>query len=117
MRIFLSLFLALPLVISAQESLTYLSCSGNSYDSELGVKMGEVKNDFILDTENKTIQQVIPGMTLEETLDLKRGYSIKENVLFDEFGFSINRYTLDYNVKGPIGLKISGKCVVVEPQI
>lgn len=79
--------------------------------------MGEVKNDFILNTENKTIQQVIPGMTHGETSDLKRGYSVKQNILFDEFGFSINRFTLDYNVKGKLGLKISGKCIVVEPQI
>lgn len=95
--------------------LIYLTCDGVVRDGELNAEVKKFKNDFLIDLRNKTVQQIITGLTEEQTRDLRRDFIETETqfVTVDN-SLSFNRLTLEYRLKGAMGFSISGICKKVE---
>ncbi|KJG03274.1 hypothetical protein [Photobacterium angustum] len=96
----------------------YLNCDGIVTDSAFNKKVKNVKNDFLINKNEKYIQQIITGMTEEQTEDLRHSYVETATQYVTKNGFlSINRHTLEYSIKGVMGMNINGVCRVLKPAI
>ncbi|MBA5760870.1 hypothetical protein H2O73_00835 [Vibrio sp. 404] len=98
--------------------LVYLTCNGVAKDTELNVEIKKVENDFLLNRDEKTIQQIITGLSEEQTNNLRQSYteSTTQYVTSND-SISINRRTLEYTIKGIMGMRIYGKCKIAKPVI
>lgn len=94
----------------------YLTCNGVATDTGLNKVVSTMKSDFIINKKEKYIQQVITGMTEEQTKNLRYPYT-ETPTQYVSHGFSINRHTLDYAVEGVMGVKITGSCKLMAPAI
>lgn len=107
----------LSLSASADE-LVYLTCNGLAKDTELNTALKETKNDFLINKKTMTIQQIITGMSAEETRNLRQKIKDSGTQYISENGMiAINKHTLEYSVSGFMGLSINGRCKVVKPEI
>ncbi|MET2949645.1 hypothetical protein ABXV18_16185 [Vibrio owensii] len=98
--------------------IVYLSCDGIAADSVLNQKQNTVKNDFFINKKEKYFQQIITGLTEEQTKSLRLRYQETPTQYVSEDGsLHINRHTLEYSFKGPMGLSINGVCKVLKPSI
>lgn len=98
--------------------IIYLNCDGVVTDTALNQEVKKVKNDFIINRSEKYIQQIITGMTEEQTEHLRYSYieTPTQYVTTDNF-LSINRHTLEYFIDGVMGININGVCRVLKPAI
>ena len=117
MRNWLLLSVMLSCNVIASE-IIYLNCDGVVIDSSFNQEVKKVKNDFIINKGEKYIQQIITGMTEEQTRNLRHTYKESSTQFVTEDGFiSINRHTLEYAVDGVMGINIKGFCKVMKPSI
>tara|TARA_R110001592_G_scaffold6774_6_gene36737 strand:+ start:15515 stop:15775 length:261 start_codon:yes stop_codon:yes gene_type:complete len=84
----------------------------------LNQDLGETDNDFLLDKTAMTIQQIITGMTEEETTNLRQDIVETTTQYITKNGrIAINKHTLEYSASGIMGFSVRGKCEVVQPTI
>lgn len=112
------LFLLLLSGSCLASDVIYLNCDGVVTDSAFNKKLKNVKNDFLINRDEKYIQQIITGMTEAQTENLRYTYieTATQYVTENEF-LSINRHTLEYSIDGTMGISINGVCRVLKPVI
>ncbi len=103
--------------VYASDSI-YLHCKGEVFDTALNQEVKKVNNDFLINKKDKYVQQIITGLTEEQTKDLRHPYEVTKTQYVTSDGFlSINRHTLEYEVDGVMGIRIRGVCKVLAPEI
>lgn len=118
MRLTIFLVAAFLILSASADEVVYLSCNGLAKDTELNTVLKKTENDFLINKTKMTIQQIITGMSAEETKNLRQ--NIKDSgtqYISDNGMIAINKNTLEYSVSGFMGLSISGHCKVVEQEI
>lgn len=104
--------------VFSSENLIYLTCEGVVTDTAFDKEVKKVKNDFLINKDDKTIQQIITGLTEEQTGNLRMRYVETPTQFVSENGLlSINRRTLEYSVDGVMSTRINGDCKIVKPEL
>jgi hypothetical protein len=118
LRLFILTLTLLAGNVCASENLVYLTCEGVVTDTAFNKEVKKVKNDFLINKEDKTIQQIITGLSEEQTANLRMSYveTPTQFVSTNEL-LSINRHTLEYSVDGFLSTRITGYCKIVKSEL
>jgi hypothetical protein len=118
LRLFTLVLALLAGNVFASENLIYLTCEGIVTDTAFNQEVKKVKNDILINKDDKTMQQIITGLTEEQTANLRMRYVETPTQFVSENGFlSINRRTLEYSVDGVMNARINGHCKIVKPEL
>jgi hypothetical protein len=90
-----------------------LDCKYTTFDRALNIEIGTAQSGLVLDKDNRTITQVISGKKMG---DLAESFEETETAYVTDM-IVLNKYTLEIEMKGPLGFGATGSCEILQPQL